>query len=160
MIARYSELYKTMATSGNPTMMHIFGEAEKRAFNKMVELSPSYANAWLESLEAVGWNNYLSKSEAESIVAKFKNQDGTIGAHWPYDVFRSAVESLGAPMSDEPFFNCWALWATANMLYSDHAASIGAYVPKEEHPKFFYTMAVEKLKDADRPSFIRAYFDF
>jgi hypothetical protein len=32
-------------------------------------------------------------------------------------------------------------------------------VPKEDEPRFFYAMALEKLKDADRPKFVRAYFD-
>ena len=147
-----------MAVSGEPSLMHIFGEAEKRAFGKMVELSPSYATAWLEILEAVGWNNYLTKMEAEGIVAKLHNQDGTTGGHWDYEVFKSAVEALGAPMCEEPVFNCWALWATANMLYSDHAESVSEFVEESDHPKFFYLMAVEKLKDADRKHFIRPYY--
>lgn len=158
MIDRYHHLYGIMAVSGEPSLMHIFGEAEKRAFGKMVELSPSYATAWLEILEAVGWNNYLTKMEAEGIVAKLHNQDGTIGGHWDYEVFKSAVEALGAPMCEEPFFNCWALWATANMLYSDHAESVSEFVEESDHPKFFYLMAVEKLKDADRKHFIRPYY--
>lgn len=159
MIARYHELYGKMAISGEPSMMHIFGEAEKRAFGKMVELSPSYAGSWLEILEAVGWNNYLSKAEAEGIVSKLKNQDGSIGGHWTYDTFKNAVESLGAPIADEPYYNCWALWATANMLYSDHAKSVSEYVEPKDHPKFFYTMAVEQLKDVDHPKFVRGYFE-
>ena len=158
MIDRYHHLYGIMAVSGEPSLMHIFGEAEKRAFGKMVELSPSYATAWLETLEAVGWNNYLTKMEAEGIVVKLHNQDGTTGGHWDYEVFKAAVEALGAPMCEEPFFNCWALWATANMLYSDHAESVSEFVEEKDHPKIFYLMAVEQLKDADRKHFIRPYF--
>lgn len=159
MIARYNALYGKMAISGEQSMMHIFGEAEKRAFNKMVELSPAYAGVWLDTLEAVGWHNYLSKAEAESVVAKLKNQDGSVGGHWTYDTFKNAVESLGASIADEPFFNCWALWATANMLYSDHAVSVSEFVEPKDQPKFFYKQAVEKLKDSDRPKFVRRYFD-
>ncbi|MBQ5903071.1 MAG: hypothetical protein IIW89_01855 [Alistipes sp.] len=117
------------------------------------------AQMWLDKLEPVMWLNYLSKSEAEAIVSKFINADGTMGAHWSYDTMRSAVESLGVMMSEEPFFNCWALWATMNMLYSDHAKSVNDFVAKDEQVKFYYAQAIEKLKDADRPHFIREYFE-
>ena len=156
---RYEELYEVMATSKDPTKMRTFGEAEKWAFSKVAERDPSMAQMWLDKLEPVMWKNYLSKAEAEAIVSKFINADGTIGAHWSYDTMRSAVESLGAMMSEEPFFNCWALWATMNMLYSDHAKSVNDFVPKEEQVKFYYAQAIEKLKDADRPHFIREYFE-
>ena len=116
---RYEELYAMMATSTDIIKMQVFGEAEKWAFGKMSERDPALAQVWLDKLEPVMWNNYLSKAEAEAIVSKFINADGTIGAHWSYDTMRSAVESLGAVMSEEPFFNCWALWATMNMLYSE-----------------------------------------
>ncbi|MBQ2007097.1 MAG: hypothetical protein II236_00260, partial [Alistipes sp.] len=121
MMQRYEELYAKMATSTDIVKMQVFGEAEKWAFGKMSERDPALAQVWLDKLEPVMWNNYLSKAEAEAIVSKFINADGTMGAHWSYDTMRSAVESLGAMMSEEPFYNCWALWATMNMLYSDHA---------------------------------------
>lgn len=156
---RYEELYAMMATSTDIVKMQVFGEAEKWAFGKMSERDPALAQVWLDKLEPVMWKNYLSKVEAEAIVSKFINADGTIGAHWSYDTMRSAVESLGAVMSEEPFFNCWALWATMNMLYSDHAKSVNDFVPKDEQVKFYYAQAIEKLKDADRPHFVREYFE-
>ena len=155
---RYLELYEDMAKSNNPEKMKVFGEAEKWAFERMHEMSPKMAEMWVDKLEATHWHNYLSKAEAEDLVGKFVNQDGTRGAHWNYDTFKSAVESLDGKMCDEPYYNCWALWVTANMLYSDHAHSLSAYVPKDEMPKAIYTMAVEKLKDRDRPRFVRHYF--
>lgn len=159
MMQRYEELYAKMATSTDIVKMQVFGEAEKWAFGKMSERDPALAQVWLDKLEPVMWNNYLSKAEAEAIVSKFVNADGTMGAHWSYDTMRSAVESLGAMMSEEPFFNCWALWATMNMLYSDHAKSVNDFVAKDEQVKFYYAQAIEKLKDADRPHFIREYFE-
>lgn len=100
----------------------------------------------------------LSKTEAEEIASRRVNQDGTKGAHWNIDEFKAVVESLNAQMSNPPFYNGYALWVTANMLYSDHAKSAVAYVPAEDLPKYFYTMAVEQLKDPDRSEFVRAYF--
>ena len=154
---RYLELYEDMAKSGMPDKMKIFGEAEKWAFGKMLETSPKTAEQWVDKLEAMNWNNYLSKAEADDIVAKFINQDNSRGAHWGYDVFKGAVES---------FYNCYALWVVANMIYSDHAQSVAedmghttpAQVPNEKMALSMYKKAVEKLKDKDRPRFVRDYF--
>lgn len=157
---RYEELYEMMATSKDPMKMQTFGRAEQWAFHKIAESNPSMAQMWLDRLEPVMWNNFLSKREAEEIVSKFENADGTMGAHWSYDTFRQAVEGLGAKVSDEPFYNFWALWAVANMLYSDHSASVNEFVPKDEQVKFYFAQAVEKLKDADKKHFVREYFDF
>jgi hypothetical protein len=117
------------------------------------------AEKWLNKLEAEKWYNYLSENEAKSIVSKFINQDGTRGAHWSYETFKAAVESLGGKLQSEPFYNCWALWVAANMRYSDNYLSASEFVPKEMMPKYFYNVAVETLKDADRPRFIREYFE-
>ena len=156
-----------MATSGNKDKMTAFGDAERWAFKRMHDLSPKDAQCWLDKLEAVHWKNYLSKAEAEEIASHLINQNGRIGAHWGYDTFKAAVEGLGGKMSEKPFYNCYALWATANMIYSDHAQSVaedmGATtpeaVPNEKMALSMYRKAVEQLKDVDRPKFVRAYFD-
>lgn len=158
MIQRYEELYQLMATSADTAKMQVFGEADKWAFAKMAERDPATAQVWLDKLEPMMWKNYLSKSEAEAIVAKFRNEDDTTGAHWSYDTMRNAVEAMGAPMCEEPFFNGWALWATMNMLYSDHAKSVDEFVPKDKQVMFYYAQAVERLKDKDREHFVRKYF--
>ena len=166
-LERYEELYEDMATSGNKDKMMAFGDAERWAFRKMNEISPKDAQCWLDKLEAMHWKNYLSKHEAEEITSKLINQNGRIGAHWGYDTFKSAVESLGGKMYEKPFYNCYALYATANMIYSDHAQSVaedmGATspeaVPNEKMALSMYRKAVEQLKDVDRPKFVRDYFD-
>ena len=158
MMQRYEELYSMMATSADPAKMQVFGEAEKWAFAKMTDKDPAMAQVWLDMLEAVMWHNYLSRSEANDIVATFVNADGTTGAHWSYDTVRSAVEGLGAKMCEEPYYNGYALFAVMNMLYSDHSKSVDEFVPKDDQVKFYVAQAVEKLKDADRPNFVRDYF--
>ena len=165
-ISKYMKQYEVMATSANPELMHIFGENDKWAFKEMARLSPKTAQEWLEKNEAILWHNYLTKSEAEVIVAKFINQDRTKGAKWGYETFKNIVESLGGEISDEPFYNCYALWVTANMLYSDHAQSVAedlgyksaSDVPTEKMALSMYKKAVEKLRDADKPRFVRWYF--
>ena len=158
LIKRYNELYEDMATAKDPKKMMVFGEAEKWIFHKVAEKHPELADKWLSKLEASKWFNYLSQSEADEIVANLINQDGSRGPHWDYNTFKAAVESLGGKMSEEPFYNCWALWAVANMRYSDNAKSASEFVPKDMMPKYFYNVAVETLKDRDRPLFVREYF--
>lgn len=159
LVEKYDELYEDMASGKDPSKMIAFGEAEKWMFHQMAEKHPEIAERWLTKLESARWHNYLSKSEAEYITSNLINQDNTRGPHWSYDTFKGAVESLSGKMAVEPSYNCWALWVTANMLYSDHHRSTSEFVPREQDPKFFYAMAVEKLKDVDRPKFIREYFD-
>lgn len=159
LIKRYDELYEDMASSKDPKKMIIFGDAEKWVFHSMADKHPEIAEKWLTKLEAGKWHNYLSKGEADEIVSKLKNQDGSIGAHWDFDTFRNAVESFGGKMKDEPYYNCWALWATACMKFSDHYKSASEFVPKDVMPRYFYNVAVENLKDIDRPKFVREYFD-
>lgn len=160
LLKRYMELYNAMASSSDPAKMHIFGETEKWAFRKIAEKDPTMAEKWIEKLEPSRWCNYLSREEANDVVRDFVSSDGTKGPQWNYEVFKNAVESIGGKMMEEPYYNCYALWATANMLYSDHKGSVMSYVPREMHVKFFYAMAVEKLKDTDRRHFVREYFGY
>ena len=165
-LERYEELYEDMAASGNKDKMMAFGDAERWAFKRMAEISPKDAQCWVDKLEAMHWNNYLAKQEAEDIVGKLVNQSGARGAHWDLETFKNAVESLGGKVMEKPYYNCYALWATANMLYSDHAVSVAedmgftspAQVPNEKMALSMYRKAVEKLKDSDRPKFVRGYF--
>lgn len=158
LIEKYDELYEDMATAKDPRKMVIFGDAEKKMFHSLASHHPEIAEKWLTMLEAGKWNNYLSKTEAMEIASKIVNQDGMRGAHWSYETFKAAVESLGASMTEEPFYNCWALWIQANAEFSDHHKSASEFVPKDQEPRYFYMVAVEKLKDVDRPKFIREYY--
>jgi hypothetical protein len=155
---RFEHLYEIMSQSQNVENMETFGLTARHIFGKLATANPTMAQEWIDMLERMAWNNYLTRPEAEVIANKLVNQDGSKGPHWSYDVFKGAVESLGGKMSEEPYYNCYALWVTANMLYSDHFDSASEYVPKEDMPKYFYQMSLEKLKDTDRPKFVREYF--
>lgn len=159
LIEKYDELYEDMASAKDPRKMMAFGEAEKWVFHQMAQKHPEMAEKWLTKLESAKWHNYLSQSEAEEIAARLVNQDGSRGPHWDYDTFKGAVESLGGKIKEEPFYNCYALWIMACALWSDHHKALMEFVPKEQEPKVYYLMAVEKLKDVDYPKFIRKYYD-
>lgn len=164
--SRYDHLYKVMAESKQPEKMMLFGKAEKHMFHELAEAHPEAAEAWLALLEPVEWHNYLTKEEAEHVAAHLVNHDGTMGAHWDADTFKGAVERLGGKLEDKPYYNMWALWVTANMIYSDHAPSIAEDMGYRSHKETdgtkmalsCYKKAVEKLKDPDRENFVRWYF--
>lgn len=162
-IKRYHELYNDMAMAKDPKKMIVFGDAEKWIFEMVAEQHPELAEKWLSRLETGKWNNYLSEEEAEHIVNSLVENVGgdTVVKRyeWDYPTMKSAVEAMGGKVSHEPYYNCWALWATMNMLYSDHALTVSSFIQNNLKAKFFYKMAVDKLKDPDRPHFIREYFD-
>lgn len=101
-----------------------------------------------------------------NISKRIVNQDGMKGFHWSYDTFEKTVESLGGVCEDKPHYNSYALWVTANMIYSDHARSIAedmghklpADVPNEKMALSCYRKAVENLKDVDSGFHVRRYF--
>lgn len=164
---KYGHLYKLMAESGDPEKMKAFGKAEKHMFHELAEAHPELAEKWLAMLGVVEWNNYLTEEEAEEVAEHIENQDGTIGFHWPKNVFFPAVEALGGRVEEKPYYNRCALLAVANMIYSDHAQSIAedmggrkpADISNEKMALSCYKKAVERLKDSDRPSFVRWYFN-
>lgn len=151
---RYMWLYNDMATSSEPYKMKVFGEAEKWAFSKTLESHPELAEKWLGKLESSVWYNYITESEYEEMSAYLTSQDGRSGPNWTVDDIRSVAQ---VP-EEAPYYNLYALALTMNMLYSDHEKSVSMYVDSDNQVRFFYCMAVEKLKDPDRKRFIRPYF--
>jgi hypothetical protein len=146
--------------------MKIFGKAEKYMFYELAGAHPELAEKWLSHLEAVCWDNYLSNGEAMNISKRTVNQDGQKGFHWNYDTFVNTVKSLGGMVEANPAYNSFALWAVANMVYSDHAKSIAedmgyktpAEVPNEKMALSCYRKAVERLEDVDKGFNVRDYF--
>ena len=167
LIGRYETLYQDMVDSKDPYKMHVFGEAERWVFKDLAAKHPDMAENWLSHLEAIHWNNYLSEREMMNIGKRITNQDGTKGFHWDYATLEKALlRELGGKMMDEPYYNSYALATVMNMIYSDHAMSIaldlGFKTPKEtpngNMALSCYRKSVEKLKDLDRPHFVREYF--
>lgn len=165
-ITKYDHLYKMMAEGSDPEKMRIFGHAERHMFRVIVERNSTLADEWLAMLEGVEYNNYLTDEESKEVSEHIENQDGTVGYHWPCAVLFPAVESLGGTLEEKPYYNKYALAATMNMIYSDHADSIAqdmggkkaADIPNEKMALSCYRKAVEKLKDPDRARFVRWYF--
>jgi hypothetical protein len=77
------------------------------------------------------------------------------------DEAKAFLTSRNIPIEDKPYYNYPALWLTMNMLYSDFSAPVIEMLGTDDNEKVataFYKMAVKKLKDVDRPKFVRWYF--
>jgi hypothetical protein len=163
---RYHYLYDKMKNSREVEKMKIFGNAERKMFDKLANSNPNMAKEWLNMLEAVCWNNFLTEEQAEHLASKIVNQDHSTGPHWPMDVFFSVVPRLGGILEEEPYYNKYALWLVANAHYSDFARSTAedmGYRSPEETPQekmalSMYRKAVESLKDVDRVHYLTSYY--
>lgn len=155
---RYDELYETMAMSRDARKMRIFGEAEKWGFAQVLSMNPSIAEKWLKKIEAVDWNNYLTDEEANEIAEGLVNQDGRTGPMWNRSQVEGAIRGFGGDMEFMPYYNDDAMYVMMNTIASDHLDTLREYVPEQDMTRVVYKLSVEKLKDKDRPQFIREYF--
>ena len=158
---KYAMLYDYMANSNKTKYMKAFGNVMNDMMDWMIANKPDLAMDEIEKLESIKWNNYLTTNEAEEIVANMIPK-----APWSREVWSQAMDSLGFPKEEEPYYNSCALWTTMNMIYSDSAHTIASImgktaieeVPKEAMVKAAYGLAIDKLKDQDGVFEIRQYF--
>ena len=155
----FKEAYHDMATSKDSWKMELAGCVMKDMFNWILEHDEAAAQEIAECFE---WNltyyNFVTEAESKKIVSALKHEDGETGARWnTADIWVVAGEGK----KEIPYYNCWALYVTMNMLDSDHRKVIMPLVNNDEakYAKVIYDMALEKLKDVDRPKFIREYFE-
>ena len=161
LIKKYDELFDEMVSSKDPRRMMAFGEAEKWIFKQLAASHPDLAEHWLVRLEASKWHNYLSKEEAEEIVESLEEKQGETVVkryEWDYDEWKKAIEAMGGEIHNKPYYNCYALWATMNMLYSDHVNTMNMFVQPPLRLKMYYHLALDKLMDVDRSHWVRGYF--
>lgn len=165
MKSRYEHLYDVMSNSKDVNKMMVYGRAGRRIFEKMIIVNPGIAKEWVEMLEPIVWNNYVTAEMANEIASRLVNQDGSKGPHWSMDTFFSVVPKLGGKLEDEPYYNKYALWLVANAHYSDFAKSTSEdmgypleEVPGEKMALSMYKKAIESLKDIDLSHYIANYY--
>jgi hypothetical protein len=133
----------------------------RKAFLLLTEMNPAKATEFLECYEGVEtYHNYLSESEAKTIVKGFVNYDKSMGGKWSPDDLFEKVEELGGIVEEKPYYNKWALYAVMNMEHSDHGKVIGKWSEgdPDRYAEACYEFAVSQLTDADRERFVRGYF--
>lgn len=160
MMAQFYALYNKMATSNNVAYMTIFGNVHKEMFAWMAANKPDVAEEMLMKLEAINWNQYLTPKEAEAIVSKMDPK-----APWSREAWKSAMESFGLPLEEQPCYNRCALWVEMSKMYSDFGEPIAELLGKPLSPTdkdiiaACYKMALKTLKDKDGVYDIRKYFN-
>lgn len=165
----FMKYYDEAVESKDPEKMQILGSVLKQLYNKTAEMHPDLAQKMLDVMMAISYHNYVTASEATEIASHFVNDDAMVsgsaehpkGAHWSMDQAKNFLTAHNIPLEDEPYYNWPALWLTMNMIYSDYADVIAEAVGKdsEKIATTCYKMAVKKLKDLDRPHFLREYFE-
>ena len=157
---KYEMLYRYMASSGNTAYMKVFGKTMTEMMEWMIANKPEQAEAFIEKLCAIKWDNYLTQKEAEKIVANMSPK-----APWTREVWKSAMDSFDIPVEESPYYNSCALWVEMNKVYSDSAKTIAMIkgkalgdVPAEDMVKAVHALAIDHLKDADGVYNIRSYF--
>lgn len=149
----FNVLYNMMANSNNVAYMHVFGVVHKEMMEWMIANKPNEAQEWLEKLESIKWDNYLTPKEAEKIVSEMKP-----AAPWTREQWLSVMKQKGYDTEDEPYYNRCALWTTMNMIMSDSSETLGKYVNNDNLFSVVYDLAVDKLCDEDGKFSIRKYF--
>lgn len=151
---QYISLYDYMASSRDPKNMKAFGRAMNGMMDWFIANKPEIAEAWIDKLEAIRWKNYLTPSEADSIISAM-----TPPAPWTRDQWKAAMEKNGFEMEEWPCYNICALYVTMNMIMSRSSATLAKYASDENKMfEFVHALALDKLKDADKRFDIRHYF--
>ena len=155
----YADIYGYMANSREPKNMKAFGRTMTEMYNWFADNKPDAAQDWLDKLEAIRWQQYLTPKEADAITAKMDPK-----APWSRDTWRTTMQSLGLPMEEMYVYNRCALYVEMSKMYSDFGEEIAALLGKPLSPTdkdiitACYKMALKNLKDKDHVYDIRKYF--
>ena len=151
---KYYELYGYMSSSGNPDNMKAFGLVMNEMMDWMIANKPDAAQEWIEKLDSIKWNNYLTQKEAENIVAGMIPK-----APWTRDQWKSSMAQQGYELERKPYYNPCALWVVMNMIMSDSSDTIAKYISCDDAFNIVYDLAIDKLTDEDKMFSIRKYFN-
>ena len=151
----FNALYETMVNSKDVADMQTFGVVLQEMMAWMIDNKPEHAQEWIEKLDSVKWENYLTKREAEKILSEMKPK-----APWTNkEAWRQAVEQRGYATQEEPHYNACALWVVMNMEMSDSSETLRRYIDEDTLFKVVHDLAVDKLKDEDGVFDVRSYFN-
>ena len=151
---RYEKLYKYMAESKDPDNMRLFGQVMTEMMEKAIKDNPSFAEREIDKLEAMMWNQYLSRGEAEDAVRQMQPR-----APWPYDVWQKDMQDAGLDTSEDGNYNCYALWTVMNGIMSDHGDTFKKYgIGNDVLLPMVHDLALDLLNDADERFDVRNYY--
>lgn len=151
---RFEELYKYMAESKDPANMQLFGEVMKEMMMRAINTDSSFAEKEIDKLEAMMWEQYLSKAEAEEAVRNMLPS-----APWSFDMWKSAMKQAGLPTSEKDNYNDYALWVTMNGIMSDDGETFKKYgISSDVLLPMVHDLALDRLNDQDERFDVRDYY--
>ena len=152
---RYEKLYQYMAVSKDPDNMRLFGQVMTEMMDKAIKDNPSFAEREIDKLEAMMWNQYLSRGEAEDAVRQMQPR-----APWSYSDWEKAMQVAGLNTSDEGNYNCYALWTVMNGIMSDHGETLKNYdiLGNDVLLPMVHDLALDLLNDVDERFDVRMYY--
>mgnify|MGYP006981646932 CR=1 FL=1 len=158
---KYNELYSTLTHLKDAENMRLFGSVMSEYFFDTAASHPEAAENAIKSLEGVYYNNFLTEREAKKIIDGFVNADGTQGGKWSFNEIKQLCENKGLVYCEDGEFNFYALATVMNMIYSDSAPVLSQMLGDNSKDLAFwmYRLSYLRLHDADRPRWIRKYFN-
>ena len=161
-LTRFSLLLEEIEENRDAEDLAVSRDMFKKAVDLLADTDVRKAGEFVECFEGtLKFYNFLTEHEAEEIVSKFLNQDGSRGAKWknPEDFFLKIQEFKGK-IECEPHYNKWALYATIHKFYSDQHNAIMKWVSgdADKYLEACYDLAVAQLEDKDKPCWVRWYF--
>lgn len=152
--------FDKMLASAEQKHTEAFKDVMRCMLQYMTEWNIEAAEEYVNKLEAMEWNNFLTEKEAVSIV----NNMVPTGC-WDISNWEKLADTTGVSKEEYPYYNKYALYVVMNMIYSDDWSTILKIVDKtaqevsdEEMFKSIHLLALNKLKDKDNVFNIRKYF--
>lgn len=162
LLEKFHSLLDEVKSSGEKESAEVSIRMFKKAMNVLADINLRSMKEIVECYEgSLKYYNFLTETEADEIVEKFSNQDGSRGPRWrdPEEMFRK-IKELGGKTECEPHYNKWALYVAMNKFSSDQNSVIVKWVG-DDREKYFeacYELALTQLKDKDRLCWIRPYY--
>lgn len=158
----FLKIYDTIVYSNDYNKMHTLGDVTKKMMTKFIEVYPQQAKEYVDILQSVNWDNYITAKEAEEILSKMEPKPA-----WSKPVWENLLSKLQLTDEHFPCYNKCALYIAMCMVDSDSGHTI-AYITKQpyevikntdEYFTYVYKLAVDKLTDKDGVFNIRKYFN-
>ena len=161
LIEKYTMLYDYIVANKEPKQFKLFCEVSNAVMHEMIKTQPAIAEKYIEKLCAIKWQQYLTKSEAVSILEKMRP-----APHWDFERWSAEIERFALESERESVFNKYALFVEMNAKYSDEAEVLAekafgkplAEVPEQTFFALIHALAIAALTDKDGIYNIRTYF--
>ena len=155
---KFNELYNYIVSSSDTNKMKMLGRVMKAMMQQMIDNHTQLAAEYINVLESVKWDNYLTEKEADTIISAMQPSPKWSKSQW---------EKMmnGADLEHVPFYNKCALYVTMSMIDSDDGPTIAELMGKDgvatndmDYFGVVHKLALNKLKDKDKVFDIRRYF--